>query len=293
MRSEIYLEQFEDKLRCAFSSQATIRNYLCAVKSFFEFCISRTETDPSVLLTKYIIIKLQDKEAKTVNLHRAAIVKFFKFVKGIEINTNDVPRRKEPKKLPKTISSEEIKKAIEKTSNIKHRLVLSIFYGCGLRLSEMRYLKRKNIYEQKHFFILEDTKGQKHRIIPIPESIRQFLYEFVRHTEQDNYVFGELSSRTFSKIVSNAFERIGKHASPHMLRHSFATDQLTSGQSLSKIQSWLGHSSIKTTEIYLHLSEAQLSKSTTTARMMGRRLVSGGSSGIFTPGKAPDPSGLG
>lgn len=262
MKSEIYLEQFEDKLKCAFSSEATIRNYLCAVRSFFDFCLGRIEIDPSVLLTKYIIIKLQDKEAKTINLHRAAIVKFFKLVKGIEINTNDVPRRKEPRKLPKTISSEEIKKAIDKTLNVKHKLILSIFYGCGLRLSEMRYLKRKNIYELKHFFILEDTKGQKHRIVPIPESIRCFLYEFIKNIKQDDYVFGELSSRTFGKIVSNAFERIERYASPHMLRHSFATDQLNSGQSLSKIQSWLGHSSIKTTEIYLHLSEAQLSKST-------------------------------
>jgi integrase/recombinase XerD len=262
MKSEVYLKEFIEKLHCAFTSKATIRNYTCAVKSFFVFCKERQEHEPSILLRKYITIKLQGKESKTVNLHRAAIVKFFKLVKNIDININDVPRQKEPKKLPKTISTQEIREAIEKTLNIKHRLILSIFYSCGLRLSEVQYLKKNNIFEQKHYFILEDTKGQKHRIVPIPQSIRQSLYEFIKDKETDKYIFDELSSRTFGKIVSNAFERIGSYASPHMLRHSFATDQLTSGQSLSKIQSWLGHSSIKTTEIYLHLSEAQLSKST-------------------------------
>lgn len=260
-QSEIYLAEFEELMRCAFSSEATIKNYLSCVRAFFGFASGCPESDPAVLLRKYIILRLQNKESKTVNLHRSAIVKFFKMVKNIEIDTFDVPRRKEAKKLPRVISSELILKAIEKTLNVKHRLVISLFYGCGIRLSEMQQLRKKNILPGKNIVWLENTKGQKHRIVPIPESIRPLLYQYIKDMAPNQNVFGDLCKRTFEKIVMNAFNRIGEKASPHMLRHGFATDQLSSGQNIVKVKNWLGHSNIKTTMIYLHLSEAQLSQS--------------------------------
>lgn len=261
-KSEQYLNQFEEQLRCAFSSEATIKNYLCCVRAFFGFASECFETDPSVVLRRYIVSRLQGKEAKTVNLHRAAIVKFFKLVKNIEIDTISVPRRKEPKKLPRVIPGDIIQKAIEKTFNIKHRLIISLFYSCGIRLCEMLGLRKKNILVARNVLWLEDTKGDKHRIVPIPASIRTMLYEFIKDMVSEQVVFGNICKRTFEKIVANAFVRIGERASPHMLRHGFATDQITSGQNIGKVQAWLGHSNIKTTMIYVHLSEAQLSQST-------------------------------
>jgi integrase len=260
MKPSEYLKDFEERMRCAFSSEDTIRNYLSAVNSFFKFVSGRTETDPALLLRKYITISLQGYEAKTVNLHRSAIVKFFKLCKNIEIDTISVPRRKEPKKLPKIISIENIQLAISKTINIKHKLILSLFFGCGIRLGEMKRLRRKNII--KSMLWLEDAKGQKHRIVPIPRSILEILESYISGMEPNIFVFGDLCKRTFEKIVSNAFARIGIKASPHMLRHSFGTYQIASGQNPFKVQSWLGHSSIKTTQIYVHLSQAMLSEST-------------------------------
>lgn len=260
MKATEYLKDFEERMRCKFSSEDTIKNYLSAVSSFFKFVYSRVETDPALLLRKYITIKLQGYEAKTINLHRSAVVKFFKLCKNIELTTIDVPRRKEPKKLPKIISIEDIKKAISKTVNIKHKLVLSIFFCCGIRLKEIRYLQRKNII--KKVLWIEETKGQKHRIVPIPESILDMLYSYISDMSPDDMVFGNLCKRTFEKIVSNAFGRIGIKACPHMLRHSFGTYQIASGQNPFKVQSWLGHGSIKTTQTYIHLSQAILSEST-------------------------------
>jgi integrase/recombinase XerD len=268
-RSDIYLQVFSEKLECAFSSEATRKNYFCSVRAFIEFVKTSPEKEPAVLLRKYIILKLQGREAKTVNLHRSAIVKFFELVKGIQIDTVAVPRRKEPKKLPRIMPQESIQKAIEKTLNIKHRLVLSIFFGCGIRLCEMQGLHRWNVLDKNNFIRLEDTKGQKHRIVPIPESIRAMFYEFIRDAKPEQLIFGDLCKRTFEKIVGNAFERIGEHASPHMLRHSFATFQIMSGQNPFKVQSWLGHSSIKTTQLYVSLSDAMLSESTDLLRQSG------------------------
>jgi integrase len=260
MKPSEYIKDFEEKMRCAFSSEDTIRNYMSAVRAFFNFVIGRPEKDPALLLRKYITIKLQGNEAKTVNLHRSAIVKFFKLCKGINIDTIAVPRRKESKKLPRIIPVENIQLAISKVLNIKHKIILSVFFGCGIRLSEMQHLRRKNII--KKMLWLEDTKGQKHRIVPIPGSILEMLENYVSRMEPDDLIFGDLCKRTFEKIVSNAFSRIGIKASPHMLRHSFGTYQIASGQSPFKVQSWLGHGSIKTTQTYIHLSQAMLSEST-------------------------------
>lgn len=259
MKPKEYLKDFEERMRCAFSSEETIKNYLSAVSSFFKFVSGRIETDPALLLRKYITIKLQGYEAKTVNLHRSAIVKFFKLCKNIDINTNAVPRRKEPKKLPRILSIENIHLAISKTTNIKHKLILCLFFGCGLRLSEMQCLRRKNI---KKMLWLEDTKGQKHRVVPIPGSFLEMLEEYIYGMTPDNLIFGDICKRTFEKIVNNAFARIGVKASPHMLRHSFGTYQIASGQNPFKVQSWMGHSSIKTTQSYVHLSQAMLNEST-------------------------------
>lgn len=261
-KSETYMKEFQDKLKCQFSSEATNRNYLSAVKSFFSYCSGLTEKNPQILLRKYILEKLENNEAKTINLQRAAIVKFFSLVKGINISCSDVPRRKEPKKLPKIISQDKIQFVILNTTNLTHKLELMLFYCCGLRLCEISNLMKKNIIFDKNFLWLQETKGDKERIVPIPESIRTLLYEYVKNFELEQLIFGEICKRTFQKVVSNQFSKIGIHATPHMLRHSFATHQIMNGQNPFKVQSWLGHSSIKTTQTYVHLSQTFLSEST-------------------------------
>jgi integrase len=124
----------------------------------------------------------------------------------------------------------------------------------------MQLLRCRNVI--KKVLWIEDTKGQKHRIIPIPGSILDLLNSYISEIKPDDFIFGDLYKRTFEKIVSNAFSRIGVKASPHMLRHSFATYEIASGQNPFKVQSWLGHGSIKTTQVYIHLSQAMLSEST-------------------------------
>lgn len=122
MSTEQYLKDFELKLRCKYSSEATAKNYLSCVKSFFRFAQGKHGIDLNELVTQYLVWGVKSKEPKTINLHRSAVVCFFKLVKGIEIKTSDVPRKKEHKKYPKVIQQEVIAEAIRKTINIKHRL---------------------------------------------------------------------------------------------------------------------------------------------------------------------------
>lgn len=98
-KSEQYLIAFELKLRCETNSEATVRNYLSSLVSFFLFCSGKTG-GPVELLQQYIVWGLKKNTPRTVNLQRAAIVKFFMIVKGIKITTQDVPRKRQPKQLP-------------------------------------------------------------------------------------------------------------------------------------------------------------------------------------------------
>jgi integrase/recombinase XerD len=260
-KKEVYLQQFKQKLLCEFGEGSTMRNYCSVLKSFLSFCEYK-KGEPSQLLMDYLTFCIKSEEPKTTNLHRSAVVKFFSIVKGIDISVKDVPRRREHKKIPKIIDPETINSAIAKTMNIKHRLQLQLFFGCGIRLHEMALLRRKNIFENRNILWLQSTKGNKERIVPIPESARALLYEYISNVNAEELVFGGVCKRTFEKVVYQAFARIGVHATPHMLRHSFATFQIVSGQNPFKVQSWLGHSSIKTTQTYITLSQQYLSEST-------------------------------
>lgn len=258
-KAECYLKKFDLALRVKYPSNATIRNYYSCVKRFLRFAQSK-DMPIDELIKQYLVWGIKSKEAKTINLHRSAVVCFFDLVIGQKIKVSDVPRRKESKKLPKIISPETICTAIRKTINLKHRIILMLFFDCGIRLCEMAYLKRKNILNEYHKLYLQHTKGNKERYIPISETVRGLLYEYIDGMNPDEYVFGGVCKRTIGKVVKSAFGRIGVIASPHMLRHSFATCQVMSGENVFKVQNWMGHGSIKPMMTYVHLSESVLSE---------------------------------
>lgn len=255
--SEKYLNDFDLALRCKYSSNATIKNYYSCIKSFFRFAQGK-QIEINELIKQYLVWGIKSKEPKTINLHRSAIVCFFKLVKNINIKVSDIPRKKEFKKLPKIINIAKIKEAIRLTINIKHRLELMLLFDCGLRLHEIVNLKRKNIITDRNILWLQNAKGNKERIIPISESVRILLYEYISDMNDNDSVF-KVCSRSISKVVTNAFNRVGIKVSPHMLRHSFATMQIVNDENPFKVMSWLGHSSIKTTQLYITLSNSILS----------------------------------
>ena len=263
---EEYLTDYEMKLRCKTSSLTTIKNYMGMVERFLRWC-SGKKGDPVNLIIQYLARSISGCP-RTHNLHRASIVSFFALCKGICLSTKDVPRKREPRQLPTILSQEKVVEAIEKTINLKHRLELCLFYGCGLRLSEVANLRRKNISIERNLLVLSDTKGGKHRIVPIPNSMVDLLFEFIHGMAPAEYVFkgmekgSHITPKSLQNVVAQAFERIGVHCHPHMLRHSYATHQILAGESPFKLQRWMGHSSSKTTEGYVYLAEDHLSKAT-------------------------------
>lgn len=246
------LQHFEELLRCD-HSLATVKSYLIAVGNYL---LSNPGAEPEKSIRQYLL-SLKDKSPRSLNLYRAAIIKFYS-CQGVIINTREVPKFKEPKSLPRILSPEIVRKAIRKCQNPRHRLILSLFYGCGLRAAELHALRSSNIVirdEKLHYLKLEATKGLRERVVPIPKSIRGILYSYAKGKD---YLFRDMSREAIRKAVERAFEVVGVKTHPHALRHSFATDQLARGQDIKRVKEWLGHADLKTTEVYLHLNESHL-----------------------------------
>jgi len=136
-------------------------------------------------------------------------------------------------------------------------------YGCGLRVSEIINLKKQDINFNEGLIKINLGKGKKDRFVKIPSSIKQELKSYINLTSE-NYLFksnrgGKLTKKTIGKIVSNSAKKVGikKRVYPHLLRHSFATHLLEQGTDL-RIQKLLGHSDIKTTQMYTHISQASI-----------------------------------
>ena len=145
--------------------------------------------------------------------------------------------------------------------------VLKILYGCGLRVSEVVALKIEDIDSSAMRLLVRNAKGQKDRVVPLPKSLLENLRRYYKIYRPKTYLFeGQKKARYSVKSVQEATKKyaleaqIKKKVTPHMLRHSYATHQLENGVNIRHIQELLGHNSIKTTEIYTHISKVSKEK---------------------------------
>jgi len=182
-----------------------------------------------------------------------------------EIN---LPRPKKEKKLPSVLTMEECLRIFQVVDNPKHKLLLLIGYGAGLRVSEIVNLQWNDILFSEHKIHIKNAKGKKDRMVMLPFSIVQSLEIYRQLYNGKHYVFdgqfaGEpLSTGSVQQVMREALKKSGleKKATVHTLRHSFATHLLENGTDIRYIQQFLGHSSIKTTTIYTHLTKGAVDK---------------------------------
>ncbi len=181
-----------------------------------------------------------------------------------------IPRQKVPRKLPQILSIEEIQSLIMATRSSKHRTFLMLLYGTGLRLSEGAMLKVSDVDSKKMIVRVRNGKGRKERQTILSENLLVELRSYFSCYQPSSWLFYgkskdvHLPPNTGQKIFYNAKKRAGlkKEGGIHTLRHSFATHMLDSGVDLRTIQSMMGHSSLMTTMIYLHVSTRHLNKIT-------------------------------
>ncbi len=261
MEKEELFGKLKRELEIRNFSTKTVKSYMNSVNHFLDFAINKNKEIDENSVKDYVQIKIKQKEPASVSHDIFAIQFFFDKVLGKKIY---IPRPKLNKKLPEILTIEEIRKMINATSNIKHKLILKILYGCGLRVSEIVNLKKEEIDFNDGLIHIKLAKGKKDRFVKLPEKIKEELKSYYNLDSEETLFAsnrgGKLTTATIQAIVESSAKKadIKKEVYPHLLRHSFATHLLESGVDLRIIQKLLGHSDIKTTQIYTQISQASI-----------------------------------
>lgn len=259
------LEKFKQHLRSKRYSESTIGIYGDGLRSFLVFYNTKpiaeiTNEDIIVYNNEYIL--KNNLSASYQNQIVNAIKLYFATVQNRKIDIEKVHRPKRAKVLPNVLSKEEVKAILEAHSNVKHKMMLSMIYSCGLRRSELLNLKPSNIDSKRNIVLLKNAKGKKDRIAPLSPKILKMLREYYSEYKPTVWLFeGQTKSEQYSEfslqsVLKQALKKVNitKPVTLHWLRHSYATHLLESGTDLRYIQELLGHNSSKTTEIYTHVS---------------------------------------
>jgi integrase/recombinase XerD len=258
------LKKLSSELKIRGFSPLTVRNYTFFVKKFLE----KTNKQSSKLNeddVKAYLSDMFDTKSKNTIMLAAASLKFF-YIEVLKKEFANIPLPRKERRLPEVLTKAEVKNLIESTDTIKSRLIVSLLYSTGLRVSELVNLKVENLeFEDKTGWVRRG-KGSKDRIFVMSESLSEEIKSYLDTRGKDNiYVFSKekaLTTRNIQKIIQGTRKRanISKKVTPHTLRHSFATHLLEQGIDIRVIQAMLGHTSLNTTQVYTHISSEQLKK---------------------------------
>ena len=220
---------------------------------------------------KEYLVDLLEKRNLTKGTYRAYAAGI-KFLYRTTLNRADVVDRiqypKAQKKLPLVLDISEVQSLFSVTENIKHKALLMITYSSGLRVNEAAKLQITDIDSKRMLVYVRLGKGGKDRYSILSQTALDCLRQYWREYRPPKWLFEGQKEGTHIKYTSvrnifrDAMKRAGikKPASPHTLRHSFATHLIESGTSLHHVQLLLGHRSPTTTTIYLHVSKMNLAK---------------------------------
>ena len=190
-----------------------------------------------------------------------------------------MPLGRRERKQPTILAPDEVARMLDSTTNLKHRTMLSATYAAGLRVSEVARLRVTDIDSQRMVLNVRQGKGKKDRTVMLAESLLALLRLYwLEYRPRSGWLFAgdrpgrHISTRSVQKVCRAAAARAGikKNVSVHTLRHSFATHLSEAGADLRVIQVLLGHASVETTALYVHVSPSRLAGTTSPLDMMNK-----------------------
>lgn len=255
----------ERELRMRNYSRRTLDSYLRGLKKYFDFKRLNFEDFDEENVKDFLLdCEKKGRSSQTRNSFLNAIRFYYREIVGIT-SPLGVQSAKKSKHLPEVLSRIEISKILHVTENRKHRLLLALSYGAGLRVSEAVDLCVQDIYIDELTIHIRKSKGRKDRITVFPDSLITNIQNLNAGKDPTDFVFsstrgGKLTTRSAQKIFEIALKRSGivKPATFHSLRHSFATHLLENGVDVRYVQELLGHQNIRTTQIYTHVTNPSI-----------------------------------
>jgi len=246
-------------------SPQTCKAYILYIKEYVGFSKEKGIKNKQKAIEEFLLDKhKRGQSPQTINLALNA-VKFLYAEVLKDPQKIDLKFAKRNKKLPIVLSRAEIEKIIEATDNAKYRLLISLGYGCGLRVSEVIKLKVADLDIDELVVHIKEAKGKKDRISVMPEKLQNDLRNSIAGKSMDDFIFasnrgGILTTTSLQKMFRKSLikAQVQKPATFHSLRHSFATHLLENGTDVRYVQELLGHSNIRTTQIYTRVTNPSL-----------------------------------
>jgi len=267
MLKEKFLQKTLDEIKRRDYSPFTAKNYLMCLRKYFDFKKRGFDHMNAENIKEFLTYKQNLGAApQTLNLYLNAIKFFYREIIHTKRHIN-VKFAKRNKRLPVVLTRDEISNILESIKNPKHKLMVALAYGSGLRVSEVVKLKLRDINLSEKLIHIKYSKGKKDRITILPESLCDQLEVILLSKHKNDYVFesirgGKLSTRALQAVLENALKNLGmtKPATFHSLRHSFATHLIEDGVDIRYVQELLGHSKIQTTQIYTQVTNLNIQK---------------------------------
>jgi len=248
------MQKLQEEMQLRGFSPATIKAYTYHIKDFLEYC---KEYSPEKKREYILYLTNRGLSRESIRLASAAIDFYIRIILHNEPIKVPLPKKKQA--LPKVLSKNQIIAMINSLSNIKHQLIIEILYSSGLRLNELRNLKKEDIDFEKNIIRVNEGKGAKDRITIISEETAKKIRTFCSKGHIFKGRKGKYSAKSIQLVLERAARKAGmQKVNPHMLRHSFATHLLESGVDIRYIQALLGHSRLQTTQIYTKIARTKL-----------------------------------
>lgn len=267
-----FYNRLSRKIRVSGKSASTLSNYtrhLAQMALHFE-CLP-TELD-SEQVEEYLEMMLDQHDTPSESYFKFVVysLRFAFRAEGLDYRRFTLPSIKKEKKLPVILSREEMKRLLIAPTLLKHRILIGLLYGCGLRCMEVRSIKLKDLDLDRKLLHVRQGKGKKDRYVPLGTMLCRGLRSYIEAENPGTFLFngkpdgragGDFDSRYSQRGVQWAIQqaaktaRVGKEISVHTLRHTYATHLLEDGLDIVSIKELLGHERIETTMVYLHVAK--------------------------------------
>ncbi len=259
------LQKMDETLRLSNYSPKTRNAYIRCVRIFLDknpFGLEKPDNESIKLFLLELFHK--NRASQTVSQYFHALRFYYIVVLRTPVTLGwSTPKR--PQRLPTVLSHDEIERILHSITNLKHRAMIALAYGAGLRVSEVTSLCVQDCDFDSGSIHLKSAKGNKDRITLLPEKLSEDLRSLAHGKTGSALVFasergGKLTTATIQKVFARTLQRAGinKPATFHSLRHSFATHLLENGTDIRYVQVLLGHANIRTTQLYTQVTNTKL-----------------------------------
>ena len=249
-------------------SPHTQKEYLMRVTLFARYFRKLPDKLGEEEIRAYLLHLVNEKHASHAVLNTTYYALKFIFETTLKRpwEVRKVPHPKKPQRLPVILDKGEVQKLLSVTTNAKHKAMLMMAYGSGLRVSEVARLKVSDIDAARMTVMVREGKGAKDRYTILSRVALDTLTKYLRRYRPTSWLFPgmipgrPMTTSSIGLVIKAARKRAGitKRATMHSLRHAFATSLLEGGTDLRHVQLLLGHRSLKTTALYLHVSRKDL-----------------------------------